>query len=611
MDRKAWIIVTLCGALMALNFWYMQKETAYKQKIAQEQLNREKAEKAAKAQTSATATSTATPSAGAVTAPAAGEKDATKGAPEQTRELKAGSVTYVLTTQGGGIKTAVLAAQDQVILNQHGKDAIGAFRREANTADGIVYTIVEATDKAVTFEGTDSVAGLGVRKSYMLSSGEGADPHLLNLTVTVTNQGNAQHVSDAHSLYAGAAASLQPDDILHPAVFWNDTGDANQHDTTWFDGGMFGSAQKEFKQEFAQLRFGGVMSRFYVNMLSLKTTIGVDAPAGRMWAERFLIPHTDDKWTGTTVGNKDYAIEGAMSLPKIDLAPGASKSFEYELYLGPKEYHRLSALGDLRTGIMFYGWVKPVSLIFVNLMRWLHNAVGSWGWAIILMTITIRLLTWPVFASSMKQAKRMGKLQPLMKELQEKYKDDQQRQSQEMMKLYKDYGFNPLGCFMPMVIQILIFSGFYKVLYVAAELRGQSFGWVQDLSMPDTIAHPFGIPLNPLPILMGLSTIIQMKLTPQAPSVDKTQQRMMMLMPLIFVYFCYTFAAALALYYTTQNIFGIFQSWAMRKFSNDDDAPLKKVEQAPATPASQPHLFQMPGQNKPKKNKPSPPRLGG
>lgn len=608
MDRKAWLIVTLCGALMALNFWYMQKETAYKQKIAQEKLEREKAEKAAQGPSASAPGAPA--AAGTAAAPAPAEATS-KGAAEQTRELKSGSVTYVLTTKGGGIKKAVLAAQDQVVLNLHGKDAIGAFRRDANVTDDITYSVVEATDQAVTFEGVDTVSGLGVRKTYALTSGEGSDPHLLRLTVVITNKGTAQHVSDSHYLYAGAAASLQPDDILHPAVFWNTTGDAAQHDTTWFDGGMFGSAKTEFKQDFEQLRFGGVMSRFYVNMLSLKTSIGVEVPNGKMWAERFLIPHTDDKWAGTTVGNKDYAIEGAVGLPKTDLAPGASTSVDYELYLGPKEYHRLSDLGNLRTGIMFYGWVKPVSLIFVNLMRWLHNAVGSWGLAIILMTITIRLLTWPVFASSMKQAKRMGKLQPLMKEIQDKYKDDQQRQSQEMMKLYKDYGFNPLGCFMPMVIQILIFSGFYKVLYVAAELRGQSFGWVPDLSMPDTITHLFGIPVNPLPILMGVSTIIQMKLTPQAPSVDKTQQRMMMLMPLIFVYFCYSFAAALALYYTTQNIFGIFQSWAMRKFSKDDDGPLKKVESAPAGPAPQSHLFQMPGQNKPKKNKPSPPRLGG
>lgn len=598
MDRKAWIIVTLCGALMALNFWYMQKNSTYQQKVAQE--------KAAAAKVEAEAKAKAAPAETSATKPADPKAEAVPaGAPEQTRELKSGNATFVFTTKGGGVKQAVLSGQDQVVLNQHGKDAVAAFRRDAKTADDLTYTFVDSNEKSVTLEGTDA-AGLVVRKTFTLTARPEGDEHLLNLSLTLTNKGSAPHSSD-HYLYAGAAASLQPDDIMHPAVFWNDTGDAGQMATNNFDGGLFSSAKPDLQQSFEQMRFGGVMSRFYVSMLSLKTGIGEEKP-GKIWAERFLIPHPNDKWTGTTAGNKDYAIEGAVGLPKTDLAPGASQSFTYEVYLGPKEYHRLATLGDLRTGIMFYGWVKPVSLIFVNLMRWLHNLVGNWGLAIILMTIIIRLCTWPVFASSMKQAKRMSKLQPLMKEIQDKYKDDQQRQSQEMMKLYKDYGFNPLGCFLPALIQILIFSGFYRVLYVAAELRGQSFAWVHDLSMPDTVMHVFGVPLNPLPILMGLSTIVQMKLTPQAPNVDKSQQRMMTLMPLIFVYICYSFAAALALYYTTQNLFGIFQNWAMRKWSKDDDGPLKKVERVPlGPPPSNP--FGVPHE-KPKKHK-FRPKTGG
>jgi YidC/Oxa1 family membrane protein insertase len=241
--------------------------------------------------------------------------------------------------------------------------------------------------------------------------------------------------------------------------------------------------------------------------------------------------------------------------------------------------------------------------------------VGQWGWAIILMTIIIRLCTLPVFASSMKQAKRMGKLGPLMKEVQEKYKDDQQRQSQEMMKLYRDYGFNPLGCMLPMILQILIFTGFFGVLKVAAELRGQPFWWVHDLSLPDTIGQiPYiGWALNPLPLIMGVTTMLQMKLTPQSPSVDKAQQRMMMFMPLIFVFICYNFASALALYYSTQNIFGIFQSWVMRKMDKDDGKPLAKVTRAAASTTAAPSMFQFQNPNeKPKKdNKPRRPKLGG
>jgi YidC/Oxa1 family membrane protein insertase len=597
MDRKAWIIVTLCCALAGLNFWYMQKDAAYKQKIAAEAFEKKKKEQAAQPAAVAPAAAAVQP---APAVPA--------GAPEETRELKSGSATFVFTSHGGGVKKAVLSGKDQVVLNQHGKDAIGAFRREAKLSDDIVYRFVEATEKSVTMEGEDK-SGLLVRKTFQISEGDPSDEHLLKLNISVTNKGASQHTSEQHFLYTGAAASLRPDDILHPAVFWNDTGDAYSHDTNWFQGGMFSSAKTELAQDLAQLHYGGVMSRFYVNMLSLKTKIGDEIP-GKIWAERFLIDHANDEFKGTTGADKDYAIHGAVSLPKVDLAPGATQSFDFEVYLGPKEYHRLSHLGEMRTGIMFYGWTKPVSVIFVNLMRWLHDAVGNWGLAIILMTIIVRLCTWPVFASSMRQAKRMGKLQPLMKELQEKYKDDQQRQSQEMMKLYKDYGFNPLGCVLPMVIQILVFSGFYRVLQVAAELRGQGFWWVHDLSLPDTVAQFMGFHINPLPILMGLSTIIQMKLTPQAPSVDKSQQRMMMFMPIIFVFICYNFAAALALYYTTQNVFGIFQSWAMRKMDKDDGEPLKKVEKTPMGPPPQSLMFQQPGQ-KPKKNKPRGPKLGG
>jgi YidC/Oxa1 family membrane protein insertase len=134
---------------------------------------------------------------------------------------------------------------------------------------------------------------------------------------------------------------------------------------------------------------------------------------------------------------------------------------------------------------------------------------------------------------------------------------------------------------------------------------------VKDLSLPDTIGHlpALGWAINLLPLLMGISSVIQMKLTPQSPGVDKSQQRMMTFMPFIFVFICYSFASALALYYTTQNIFGIFQSWAMRKFSKDDE-PLKKVPRVPMGPPPQ-SLLQQPGGHKPKKDKKHNPRLGG
>jgi YidC/Oxa1 family membrane protein insertase len=160
--------------------------------------------------------------------------------------------------------------------------------------------------------------------------------------------------------------------------------------------------------------------------------------------------------------------------------------------------------------------------------------------------------------------RRMSALSPKMQELRDKYKDDPTRMNQEVMKLYKDYGINPVSGCLPMLIQIPIFFGLFTMLRQAVELRNAQFLWVHDLSQPDTIAHVpgFGWPINILPLIMAGTNIWLMRLTPK--SGDATQQKVMMFMPLIFVVFCYNFAAALALYYTTQNLFTILQLYQTR-----------------------------------------------
>src|SRR5262249_23299945 len=141
----------------------------------------------------------------------------------------------------------------------------------------------------------------------------------------------------------------------------------------------------------------------------------------------------------------------------------------------------------------------------------------------------------------------------------------------EVMKLYREYGVNPIGGCLPMFLQIPIFLGFYRMLQNAAELRGQGFLWVQDLSLPDTVGHVpgFGFAINVLPLVMGITMVAQFKLTPQPPTADKTQARMMMFMPLIFLWFSYNYASALALYWSMQNIISIAQAQIQRRFSKD------------------------------------------
>jgi len=159
-----------------------------------------------------------------------------------------------------------------------------------------------------------------------------------------------------------------------------------------------------------------------------------------------------------------------------------------------------------------------------------------------------------------------------MQELREKFKDDPTKMNAEVMKLYKDYGVNPVSGCLPMMIQIPIFFGLFTMLRQAVELRNASFLWVRDLSQPDTIGHlpGFGWPINILPLIMAGTSFWMTHVTPK--SGDATQQRVMMFMPLIFVVFCYNFAAALALYYTTQNLFTILQLYQNRS------QPLPKLE---------------------------------
>ena len=161
--------------------------------------------------------------------------------------------------------------------------------------------------------------------------------------------------------------------------------------------------------------------------------------------------------------------------------------------------------------------------------------------------------------------RRMSALSPKIQELREKYKDDPTRMNSEVMKLYKEYGINPVGGCLPMLIQIPIFFGLFTMLRQAVELRGAHFLWIRDLSQPDTVAHlPIvGWPINILPLIMAATSFWMTHLTPK--SGDPTQQRMMMFMPIIFIVFCYNFAAALALYYTVQNLFSILQLYQNRK----------------------------------------------
>ena len=283
-----------------------------------------------------------------------------------------------------------------------------------------------------------------------------------------------------------------------------------------------------------------------------------------VWAHRFPVK----------TSTRDFQVmEGALQMKPFQLQPGQNTEQSFEIYAGPRIYSVLKGLkgGQEKMLIANYGMFSFVSLFLLNSMNVLHSWVGNYALAIIILTLCIRGFLWPIQNRATASMRQMQELQPRMAELKEKYGSDPAKMNQEIMRLYKEYNVNPLAGCIPMVIQLPIFLGFYRMLGTAIELRNSKFLWVHDLSQPDTLFHLAGYPINILPLCMASTMMVQMTLTPK--SGDQAQQRMFMFVPLIFVAFCYNFASALALYYTVQNVFSIAQLYVTR--SRTAPAPLK------------------------------------
>ncbi|HLB25006.1 MAG TPA: membrane protein insertase YidC, partial [Nitrospirota bacterium] len=229
-------------------------------------------------------------------------------------------------------------------------------------------------------------------------------------------------------------------------------------------------------------------------------------------------------------------------------------------YGGPKEYDRLKAVGAGLERSVDFGWFAFIAKpLFVSL-KYFYGMVHNYGWAIIIITVIIKLIFAPLTHSSQKSMKRMSKLQPHFAELKEKYKGDPTRMNQEMMGLYKKHKVNPLGGCLPMLIQIPVFIALYNVLNNSIELRQAPFAlWLTDLSAKD--------PYYVLPILMGLSMLAMQKMTPT--SMDPKQNRIMMLMPVVMTFMFINLPSGLVLYFTVSNLLSMAQQLYINKYTED------------------------------------------
>lgn len=270
--------------------------------------------------------------------------------------------------------------------------------------------------------------------------------------------------------------------------------------------------------------------------------------------------------------------------PHVGVGLGGAGRLQWPVFVGPKDLDLLRQLDPKLTQIVDFGWfsflAKPLfyALKWVN-ERWVHN----YGWSIVLVTIAINFLLFPLKLSSLKSMRKMQALQPEIQAINEKYRGmslrdpRRSRQNEELMELYRKHGVNPMGGCLPMLLQIPFFIAFYKVLTVAIELRGAEWLWVKDLSQPEHL------PIRILPIVMVISQFVIQKMTP-ATTANPAQQRMMLMMPLIMGFIFYGVSSGLVLYWLTSNLVGIVQQLFIDKVLPAPKLATPITETRPAAP---------------------------
>jgi YidC/Oxa1 family membrane protein insertase len=269
----------------------------------------------------------------------------------------------------------------------------------------------------------------------------------------------------------------------------------------------------------------------------------------------------------------DDLIEAQYALPDGAIGPGTQHTYPYLLFFGPKSMDILDAAGHSLKKALNFGMFDILAKPCVWLMNRLYSVIPNYGIAIIILTILIKGVLWPLGSKSYKSMSEMKKIQPLMKEIREKHKNDKKKMNEEVMSLYRTYKINPLGGCLPMVVQLPVFFALYRMLYQAIELRHAPFFlWIEDLSAPDRLFRfdianvpfmepPYGIPV--LTIVMGATMLLQQKMSP--PMGDPTQAKMMMFMPLIFTVIFINFSAGLVLYWLVNNVLSISQQYYIQK----------------------------------------------
>jgi len=287
-----------------------------------------------------------------------------------------------------------------------------------------------------------------------------------------------------------------------------------------------------------------------------------------------LLPASDTVGNARGGANRTDNVYVAVEPRPVELAPGESVAHEYTLFLGPKLAETLASYGDM-DGLRDYGTFGAISKLLLVILKAFYRVCGNFGVSIILLTVLVKACLHPLSRKSQIAMHKMQKLQPLIREIQEKYKGDKQKQTQAQMELLRRHGANPMGGCWPIFFQIPIFFGLFRMLQQSVELRHAGFMlWIDDLSRPDTLTELGGFPINVLPVLMVISWVVQSMTQPRSPDPQQAKtQKMMMFMPILFGFMLYGMASGLTLYWLTSTFLGILeQKWIKHQIRKMEEA---------------------------------------
>ncbi len=285
-----------------------------------------------------------------------------------------------------------------------------------------------------------------------------------------------------------------------------------------------------------------------------------------------IIPRENTPARMLLTQTKDNMLENSYIVPEKSIAPNTQQIYGFDLFFGPKNLNLLKSFENGLDRVVNFGFFDLLAKPCLWMMNQIHDFIPNYGVAIIILTIMIKIALWPLGNKSYKSMNEMKRIQPLMAEIREKYKNNKKKMNEELMNLYKIYKVNPMGGCLPMLLQIPVFFALYRMLYEAIELRhAPFFGWINDLSAPDRLFEfgfsipfmepPYGIPV--LTIIMGATMLLQQKMSP--PPGDPGQAKMMMFMPVIFTVIFINFSSGLVLYWLINNILSIAQQYYVLK----------------------------------------------